>query len=111
MITISNKQVFINMLQSSVIMIICILIQNHEQLGYLDPIFSFIMVLIMASINLPIMVNCIYLMLDKYNILELIKSEIEDLPDVQKVCDIYGDDVLYVDVVITHTQNESKLEK
>jgi Co/Zn/Cd efflux system component len=93
---------FVDMLQSLVLIVISLIIQNHPETAYLDPIFSFFMSFTAAVVNLPVITNCISILLIEPPVLDAIKSKIEKLNEVALVSDIYiiqrsgGDEVLNV---------------
>jgi Co/Zn/Cd efflux system component len=84
-------------------------------MAYLDPIFSFVMSFIMAMINLPVITNCISILLLNKPVLEVVKSKIEQLPEVSAITDIYimqrtgGDEVLNVDVIAKRPDTQHKI--
>ena len=84
-------------------------------MAYLDPIFSFVTSFIMAMINLPVITNCISILLLDKPVLEVVKRKIEQLPEVSAITDIYiiqrtgGDEVLNVNVIAKRPNTQQKI--
>jgi len=69
----------------------------------------------MAMVNLPVITNCISILLVDAPVLGVVKSKIEQLQEVAAVTDIYiiqrsgGDEVLNVEVIAKRPDTQQKI--
>jgi Co/Zn/Cd efflux system component len=94
--------------------VVCIAIQNNKNLSYLDPILSFLMIIVMSITNLPVISNCISILLVEIPMTDKLKRKIESIHEVVTVTDIFmeyqagGDEVLNVEVIAKNTSDPTK---